>query len=195
VYFANAWRFVRLAGHARPAPHLLDRLFERGLRDARLLEQPATLALVADRRDEEHLGGDELVASFLRFLVRDVEQCRQLARHVHLARRALDLGQPADRLRKRLLEGIRVAPRLGDQRRGAALLLLEQCEQEVLRLDVLVVLADRPALGVRQGFLELGGELVEAHRPDPVAKPVTQVGTFAAVSSKKKARPEPGLLP
>jgi hypothetical protein len=37
----------------------------------------------------------------------------------------------------------------------------------VLRLDEAVVVADREALGVGQGLLELGGELVAAQRVCP----------------------------
>jgi hypothetical protein len=49
------------------------------------------------------------------------------------------------------------------QGRGAAVVLVEQGQQQVLRLDELLVVADGQALGVGDGLLELGGEFVEAH--------------------------------
>ena len=39
----------------------------------------------------------------------------------------------------------------------------EQRGEQVLRLDVAVVVAERQALGVGQRLLELGGQFVEAH--------------------------------
>ena len=83
--FARAFGFLAL--HALAAAHGLDRLLERLLVGARLLEQPAGLAFVLDRREQEKLGGDELVAAFLRFLVGQIEQVRELARDVDFAAR------------------------------------------------------------------------------------------------------------
>jgi len=37
-----------------------------------LLEQASTFAFVVGKRQQEHLGGDELVAALLRFLVGEV---------------------------------------------------------------------------------------------------------------------------
>ena len=45
--------------------------------------------------------------------------------------------------------------------------LLEHGHQQVDGLDVGVVMAQRNALGVAQGFLKLGGEFVETHGPYP----------------------------
>ena len=55
---------------------------------------------------QEQLGGDELVAALLRFLVGEVEQVGELARDVDFAARALDLRQAVDRL----LRAPRAAP-------------------------------------------------------------------------------------
>ena len=55
----------------------------------------------------------------------------------------------------------------GEQRRGAAVLLLEQRGEQVLRLDEAVVVAERHALGVGERLLELGRQLVETHGAFP----------------------------
>ena len=144
-------RLVGLPGHVLAAAHFLDGLFERGFRDARLLENPSAFALVARRREQEQLGGDVLVAALLRFLVGDVEQLRELARDVHFARGAFDLGQARDGVGKTLLQRSGIAAGLGDQADDAAVLLLEQRREQVLRLDVLVVAAQRRGSAPRRG--------------------------------------------
>jgi hypothetical protein len=53
------------------------------------------------------------------------------------------------------------------QRGGAAVVLPQQSQQQVLRLDELLVAAHGHALGIGEGLLELGGELVEAHFGKP----------------------------
>ena len=75
--------------------------------------------------------------------------------------RAFHLGKPGNRIAQVLLQDVRIAAGLGDQAGDAR--VLEQRREQVLRLDVLVVLAKREALRLRQGLLELGGEFVESH--------------------------------
>jgi hypothetical protein len=48
---------------------LLERFLERFFLDARLLQQPPGLALVARTGEQEQFGRDVLVAALLRFLV------------------------------------------------------------------------------------------------------------------------------
>jgi hypothetical protein len=57
----------------RAAAHGLDRVLQRLLRQARVLEHPAGLALVVGEREQEQLAGDELVAALGGFLVGQVE--------------------------------------------------------------------------------------------------------------------------
>ena len=49
------------------------------------------------------------------------------------------------------------------QQRLRAIGLAQQGQQQVGRLDVGVVGAQRQRLGLAQGFVELGGEFVESH--------------------------------
>jgi hypothetical protein len=51
-----------------------------------------------------------------------------------------------------------------EQRRGAAVLLVDERGKQVLRLDEAIVVAERHALCIGERLLELGGELVESHR-------------------------------
>ena len=166
MYFLSAsrWPFGFLRVDARAAAHRLDRRLERLARQAVLLEQPAGLALVVGEREQEELARDELVAALDRFLVGQVEQVVEVARDGDLAALPLDLRQPLDRLGERRLDLGHGHARAGEQRRGAAVLLVQQRGQQVLRLDEAVVVAERHALGVGQRLLEFGRELVEAHR-------------------------------
>ena len=100
VYFSSAWRCSSALASVDllAAAHLVDRLLERALHDAGVLEQRPERALVLERREHEQLARDELVAALLRELVGDVEQLGEIVRDVHLAARALDLRQPVERL-------------------------------------------------------------------------------------------------
>jgi hypothetical protein len=128
-----------------------------------LLGQASALALVVAQREQEHLRSDELVAAFLRFLVGDVEQVAQIAANLHLAAVSFDFRQAGDRLRERRLQRRHVDAGTRQQRRGGAVVLLQQGEQQVLWLDQLVVVADRQTLGIGQRLLELGRQFVETH--------------------------------
>ena len=61
------------------------------------------------------------------------------------------------------LSAFGLPPALATSAGDAAVLLVEQGEQQVLGLDLLVVAAEREALGLGQAVLQLGGELVESH--------------------------------
>src|SRR6266849_2653643 len=90
-----------LAPDRLSAAHRLDRLVDRLLAAAVLLQQAAGLALVFSERKQKQLGSDELVAALLRFLVSEIEESVQLARDLHLAAVTLDLGQARNRLLER----------------------------------------------------------------------------------------------
>jgi hypothetical protein len=139
------------------------RLLERCLDQAVLFRQPAALALVVGEREQEQFGGDELVAALLRLLVGEVEQIRQVATDLDLAAVPLHLRQTTDRLHQRRLQRLHVDAGARQQRRGRPVFLLQQREQQVLRLDDLVVMAYRQALRVRQRLLELRRQFVQTH--------------------------------
>jgi hypothetical protein len=149
--------------HRLAAAHGRDGLLDRGLRPAVLLQQSPRLALVVGEREQEQLGRDELVAALLRFLVGDVEQPAQLARDADLAARALDAGQPFDRALQRGAERLHVHAGALEDRRRRSVVLLEQCREEMLRLDVRAVAPDGETLGIGKRLLELRGQSVETH--------------------------------
>ena len=141
-----------------------------------LLEQPAGLALVVGQRKQEQFAGDELVAALARYLVGQVEQIAELARNADLAALAFDLGQAVDRLFGRGLQRRHVDAGAREQRTGAAVLLVQQAREQVLRLDKAVVVGQRQALRVGERLLELGGEFVETH--DPALGAMNLMGTW-----------------
>ena len=159
---ALAFGFLRL--HVLAAAHGLDGLFQRGLLGAVLLQQAAGFALVVQRRQQEQFGGDEGVVALHRLLVGQVQQIVELARDAHLAALAFDLGQPRQRLGQRRLQRRHLYAGTRQDRRRAGAFLVQQRQQQVLRLDVGMVAADGQALRVGKRLLELGGELVETHK-------------------------------
>ena len=87
----------------------------------------------------------------------------EIAPDLNLAAVAFDLGQAFDRVFQRSLQRRHIAAGARQQRGRAAVGIVEQGQQQVLRLDELVVAADGQALGIGQGLLELGGKFVETH--------------------------------
>ena len=79
-----------------------------------------------------------------------------------------DRGQAINRLIERRLERLHIHPGLRQQRSRTAIVLLQQGEQQVLRLDHLVVVTDRQALCIGQSLLKFGGKFVEAHEGSPL---------------------------
>ena len=74
---ASRWPSASWAADALAAAHRLDRPLQVLPGRTVLLEQPSGLALVLGQGEQEQLGGDELVAALLGFLVGQVEQVRQ----------------------------------------------------------------------------------------------------------------------
>src|SRR6185295_2444990 len=113
--------------------------------------------------DEEVLGRDVLVLQPLRFFPRAIDHALEAGRGVrapsalHL-RELRDLGLYLGRHR------VRPRAELGEQRAHHALLLLEQGEQQMLRLDRLVVALVGERLGGLHRLLRLHGQLVESHQ-------------------------------
>src|SRR5258706_176915 len=137
------------------AAHGLDGVLESRRIDSMLLEKPAGIALVLGGGEQEQLRGDELVAPLRRLLVGEVEEVVQVAGDRDLPARALDFGEPLDRVFERFLQRRDVHAGALQERGSAAVLLVEEREQQVLRLDEAVVVGQRLALGVGEGLLEL----------------------------------------
>ena len=140
-----------------------DRLLQRGAVGAVLPQQIAGFALILNRCQKEHLRCDELIAPFLRFLIREIEQIAQFARNGDFPTCALHLGQSLHAFLQCLAQGRHVRAGTLQQRCSAAIFLLQQREQQVLGFDVGIILADRDALRISQRLLKFGGQLVETH--------------------------------
>ena len=174
---------IALGRNRFPAPDLLDGLLKRLPGNPGGLQDPSGLSLVRRGGQEEQLRGNVLVAALLRFLVGDVKELSEVARHHHLAGGALHLGQARNGVGKSLLQSIRISARLADKPGHPAVLLVEEGEEQVLGLDVLAVLAQRIALRLGEGLLQLGSELFETHRLDPYGHPVTAVAEMGAAGT------------
>ena len=164
--FALTFGFLIIDAFA--AAHRVHGGLQRLAREAVLLRQTARFAFVIAHSKQEHLAGDELIAALLRFLVGKVEQVGQIAANRHLAAVPFDRGQAINRLIERRLERLHINAGLCQKRSRTAIILLQQGEQQVLRLDHLVVVTDRQALCIGQSLLKFGGKFVEAHEGSPL---------------------------
>ena len=80
-----AFRLLRVDLAA--AAHDLDRVFKRFAREAVLFQDAARVALVLRESEQEELARDELVAALDRFLVREIQEVVEVARHGRSRRR------------------------------------------------------------------------------------------------------------
>jgi hypothetical protein len=94
-----------------------------------------------------------------------LQHANELGAGLHLIL-ALHGRQPLDGSLGRRQQAGHVGTRALQQCLGAVV-LLEHGHEQVHGLDISVVIAQRNALGIAQGFLELGGEFVETHGPYP----------------------------
>ncbi len=133
---------------ALPATDGHDRRFQRLATQAMLFGETTGLVLVVAQGEQEHLAGDELVAALLRLLVGQVEQVTEIAADLDVAAVAFDLGQAGQGLFQVALEARHIDAGPAEQRTGAAIVLLQQGEQQVLRFDELLVVAIGQAQGV-----------------------------------------------
>ncbi len=153
--------------HLVATAHAGDRLLDARLVGAGGFERLADLALVVERRDDEELAGDELVAALLRQLVGQHQQAVQIVADADVALVALDLRQPLHRFAELAAQTGDVDASLAQQRLGRPALLIEQGDQHMQRLDDVVVATHRQRLRVSQGLLKLGSEFVHAQELSP----------------------------
>ncbi len=151
------------ASDRRAAAYRVDRGLERLARKALLARQPAGLRLVVGQRQQEQFARDVGVAALARFLVRGQQQRVEFAADVDLAVPTLDLRQPRNGRIDRGGEPADVDARARQERTGAAVVLLEHGSQDMQRLDVRVLVGVGAALGLGEGFLELGRQFVDSH--------------------------------
>jgi hypothetical protein len=143
---ALAFGFLRVDAGA--AAHRFDRRLERLARETCLPQQTTGLALVvaaASRKSSLAMNWSPRLGGFL---VGEVQQVVEVARHGDFAAQPLDLREPLDRLLDELLQLRDGDPGAGEERRRAAVFLIEHRRQQVRRLDGAVVAAERQALRV-----------------------------------------------
>mmetsp|Transcript_6214 Transcript_6214/g.25125 ORF Transcript_6214/g.25125 Transcript_6214/m.25125 type:complete len:674 (-) Transcript_6214:1823-3844(-) len=169
------------------AAHRLDRGLQCLARQAMAAHDAGQVGLGIGQGQQEHLAGDELVAALAGFLFGGLQQRHQVPPGLHRLARTADLGQAGDqsverRLQRRRLDACPL------QQRARAVVLGQHRRQHMDRLDIGVVAGDGQALGLAQGFLEAGGELVGTHgMKSPVAPPVGRPSALFKLTQIKAA--------
>ncbi len=130
-------------------------------RQAILFGQLGGLGVAIGQGQQEQFAGDELVAALQGFFFGGLQQLAQIGANLHLVV-PLHLGQ--------LLHGVFYGGGQGGHIHPGALqqgfrplVLAQHGRQQVQRVDVGMVVAQRQGLGIGEGFLKLGGEFVDTH--------------------------------
>ena len=150
--------------HPLAAPGLVDGALQGVAGEAGRPQDLAEPAPVLESGQREELARDVLVLPLLGELVGEVEQLAEVVRGDDLAPRALHPRQAVQGLGELVAQRRDVDPGLGEERAHGAPLLVEQGGHHVHRLQVLVIATHGEALGVGQGRLEPGRQLVHPHR-------------------------------
>ena len=149
--------------HSLTPSHLVDGRLEAGFVGAGRFQGPAGLTTLLQCGQHEQLGGDKRIAPLLGVFVGEVEQARQVVADTDVARLAGHRWQLLHHLAQPLAQQWHVHAGLRQQRPGAAVRLVDQCHQQVHRLNNAVVATDRKRLRIGERLLETGRQLVHAH--------------------------------
>ena len=151
-------------GHALGAAHLGQRLHGGLVVDAVGLEDARRRTVVAgEDREQEVLGGDELVLELAGLARRRVVELAEGASGSDLGARAPDDRQAVELAVELVLDALGIGADLGEEPRHHALLLAEEGDKEVCRRDLGMTLARGEISSVGDGFLGLDRELVGSH--------------------------------
>ena len=155
-----------LVGDALRAPNALEGLRDAVLRDPLLLEELGrrrSAAFLGDR-DEQVLGADELVLDAVGLRLRPVGDEREPRRQMRLGS-AVGLRHVLEQLARAAARSRDLDVHLSQQFRHDAVGLLDERDEQVLRLDLGVVALLGEIDGLGDGFAGLFGELVDIHGP------------------------------
>ena len=164
--------FRGLRGDPLRAAHAGQRL-EDGVLGQPVLAQPLALHAVG-QPEQDVLGGDVLVLHALGVALGRLQHIGRRSRKAHLGRPAVHLGALLQLLPQLLAQRGRAARHLGHQRRHHPLLLAQQCQQQVRRLDRLVVQLLGDPLGVQQRFLRFLGIFFHVHMKFLLVLPINR---------------------
>ena len=161
--FALAFAFSTVHGLA--TTHSVDGRFHGFAGQAILFGNFGGLRFAVGQCQQEQLAGDELVTALDGFFLGGLHQLGQILANADLVV-ALHLRQLLDGIFRRRAHRCHIGTGALQQRLGA-IVLAQHGRQQVQGVDVRVVIAQRQALSIGQGFLEFGGELVDTHESFP----------------------------
>ena len=149
------------------APEVLHRVLQRGSRHAEATQQFAKGVFARHGREEHGLTGDETVAFVAGQFLGPIQQPHQIlgGRYIPLAVR--DFGEVIHQLPQATLQARDIEAGLGQQRPHRAPLLLQHGQQQMGRLDEVVVPGYSQGLGIGQGRLQSACEFLHRHSGSP----------------------------
>ena len=152
------------AVHLLAATHGFDRRLQALAGEAIGTRHLAGVALVVSQRQQEKLAGNELISTLDGLFFGRLQERDHVAPHRDLLM-PLHLRQPLDGGFRRSQQAGHIDACAVHQCLGRVV-GADHRRQHMRRFDVGVVVGERQSLGLGQGFLKLGGELVDSHR-DP----------------------------
>ena len=167
--------------HVFAAANLVDLCRHVVARGAGFLEDPPGLGLVLERGEHEQFAGDERVTALLRELVGQIEYAYQRLAGTDIAGGLAHGRQVVERLEQAIADIAHVQARAVEQRAYGAAFRIQEGEQDVQRLDFIMVTADGQALGLAECGLQLAGEFVHSHRVVPLAVVTRRLGRASSL--------------
>ena len=168
-------------GNPLAATELRQRLVDGVVADPGVSEDGSGAALAGQQAEEQMFGGDVLVLELLHLREGRIEHLLEVARDEGLLRHPSDLGLLAQFFSERAGNFVGSSLQFLEDRSNDALRLLDQGEQQVLRLDGLLLQTFGQLLGCLESLLRFFREAIHSHvasgLPTPgSAKPRAEAG-------------------
>ena len=148
-----------------------------------------------------HFRGNELIASLHCLFFREIQNANQITADLNVARSTGDFWQTIHRSLSLVAHTLGIASRALNQTRSTAFLIIHDGQQQVHRLDVLVVVSKRQGLSFTQGLLKFCRQFVLSHlKHIPYFRPRLHhpgingyVGLFFPISRKEPSKRFPNF--
>ena len=179
----------------------MDGCFQKLFRDTGSGQNARSFHIGSGQGKQEHFRGNELIASLHRLFLREIQNANQITADLNVARSTGDFWQTIYRSLSLVTHTLGIATRALNQTRSTAFLIIHDGQQQVHRLDVLVVVSKRQGLSFTQGLLKFCCQFVLSHlKHIPYFRPRHHhlgvngyVGLFFPISRKEPSKRFPNF--